>query len=163
MTNINSTLSTLPQELEINTAENWLANGTIWISETGSENTYYTDQFDREYFCKNYPQPEPVKVPAWIDQDISPATIAAVNQSDCASGAYMPAVEYYTAGMTMACHGDDVLQYLEDMTGELPTPPQDICWSGLAVHYLSRAVETFCAVNADLENWEDDEPLTEAA
>ncbi len=97
--------------------------------------------------------------PAWITEPLSPADIAAVNQGGCESGAYMPAVTYHTANMTMAVHGDDVLQYLEDMAGQLPTPPQDICWSGLAVFYLSRAVETFCAINADLENWEDDEPL----
>ena len=158
----NSTLPN-PQELEIPTAENWLAMGTIRVTDTGSENTYYTDQFDREYFCKNYPQPEPPKVPEWIDQDISPSTIAAVNQSDCSSGAYMPAVEYHTAGMTMAVHGDDVLQFLEDMTGELPTPPSDICWSGLAVFYLSRAVELFCAIHSNLADWEDDEPIRSAA
>jgi len=159
MTNINSTPLPNPQELEINTADLWLTQGTIRISDTGSENTYYTDQFDREYFCKNYPQPDPVKVPAWIDQDISPSTIAAVNQSDCSSGAYMPSCEYFTAAQTMAEFGDDVLQFLEDHTGELPVPPQDICWSGLAVFYLSKAVELFCAINADLENWEDDSPL----
>jgi hypothetical protein len=163
MTNINSTPLPNPQELEINTADNWLSIGTIWITETGSENTYYIDQFDREYYCKNYPQPEPVKVPEWISTDLTPADIAAVNQGGCASGSYMPAVEYHTAGMTMACHGDDVLQYLEDMTGELPTPPQDICWSGLAVFYLSKAVELFCAIHSDLADWENDEPVGGAA
>jgi len=158
MTNINSTPLPNPQELEINTAENWLAQGTIWISETGNENTYYTDQFNREYFCKNYPQPEPVTTPPWITE-LSPADIAAVNQGGCDSGAYMPAVEYHTAGMTMAKHGDDVLDYLETMTGELPTPPTDTSWSAMAVFYLSKAVELFCAINADLEDWEDGESL----
>ena len=105
----------------------------------------------------NFTQPE------WITTDLSPNDIAAVNQSGCASGAFMPAVEYHTALMTMAVHGDDVLQYLEDMTGQLPTPPNDVCWSGLAVFYLSEAVELFCAINADLEDWEDEEPIRSAA
>ena len=47
-----STLS-LPNELEIETAELWLKQGTIWITDTGSENTYYIDQFDNQFFCKN--------------------------------------------------------------------------------------------------------------
>ena len=101
--------------------------------------------------------------PAWITEPLSPADIAAVNQGGCASGSYMPAVEYFTATQTMAEHGDDVLDYLQDMTGQLPTPPSDISWSGLAVFYLSGAVELFCAINADLENWNDDEPLRSAA
>jgi hypothetical protein len=75
----------------------------------------------------------------------------------------MPAVTYYDAVQTMSKHGDDVLQYLEDMTGQLPTPPQDICWSGLAVFYLSEAVELFCAIHTDLADWENDEPLRGAA
>ena len=44
------------QELEHVTANNWLAIGTIWVTETGEENTYYIDQFDYKYFCKNYPE-----------------------------------------------------------------------------------------------------------
>ena len=43
-------------ELEEVTANTWLTQGTIWITSHGSENTYYTDEFDKEYFCKNYPQ-----------------------------------------------------------------------------------------------------------
>jgi hypothetical protein len=156
-----------PRELEINTADEWLAIGTIWITETGCENTYYTDQFGTQFFCKNYPcndlEPEPLKLPEWISADLSPNDIAAVNQGGCDSGAYMPACEYHTANMTMACHGDDVLQYLEDVTGELPTPPQDICWSGLACFYLSKAVELFCAVHEHLADWENNESIGGAA
>ena len=39
--------------IEIETAELWLKQGTIWITETGQENTYYTDQFDNQFYCKN--------------------------------------------------------------------------------------------------------------
>ena len=45
-----------PRELEENTANLWLEQGTIKIEDYGSENTYYIDQFDNRFFCKNYPQ-----------------------------------------------------------------------------------------------------------
>ena len=80
-------------------------------------------------------------VPAWVDGDITPGTVAAICQGGCASGAYMPSVTYTTARDTMNQHGDDVLQYLQDRFGELPTPPDDVSWGGLAVFYLSAAVE----------------------
>jgi hypothetical protein len=50
--------STLPKitEIEEKTADLWLLLGTIWITETGQENTYYTDQFANQFFCKNYPR-----------------------------------------------------------------------------------------------------------
>ena len=99
--------------------------------------------------------------PEWITEPLSPNDLAAINQSGCCSGAYMPACEYHSALMTMAVHGDDVLQFLEDVTGELPTPPNDVCWSGLAVHYLSKAVELFAAMHEHLADWENENPLTE--
>lgn len=86
-----------------------------------------------------------ISVPAWIDQDISPSDVAAIMQGGCASGAYMPAVTYWRAAKTMAEHGDDVLQYVQDTLGELPHPPDDISWSGLACHYLSAAVELWAS------------------
>ena len=98
-------------------------------------------------------------IPNWINSDLSPNGVAAINQGGCDSGAYMPACEYYTAGQTMSEHGDDVLQYLEDTTGELPIPPNDISWSQLACFYLSRAVETWCAIHSNIEDWEDEEPI----
>ena len=51
-------VSTLPniQEIEEKTADIWLALGTIWITETGQENTYYVDQFENQFYCKNYPR-----------------------------------------------------------------------------------------------------------
>ena len=97
--------------------------------------------------------------PPWIIEHLNGNDIAAVNQGGCASGAYMPAVTYHQAITTMGEHGDDVLDYLQDFSSELPTPPQDICWSGLAVFYLSRAVELFCAIHSDFADWENDEPM----
>lgn len=45
-----------PKEIEVQTAELWLSAGTIRVDSTGSENTYYLDQFDNRFFCKNYPR-----------------------------------------------------------------------------------------------------------
>jgi hypothetical protein len=51
-------VSTLPniQEIGEKTASLWLTLGTIKITETGQENTYYVDQFERQFYCKNYPR-----------------------------------------------------------------------------------------------------------
>jgi hypothetical protein len=81
-------------------------------------------------------------VPQWIEQDIAASTVISISGfGGCNSGAYMPAVTYYTALRTMAEHGDDVLQYIQDALGELPQPRADESWSGLACFYLSYAVE----------------------
>ena len=81
--------------------------------------------------------------PEWLDID-DLGTVQAVQQGGCASGAYMPAVTYWQAAATMAEHGDDVLDYIQENYGELLTPPSNISWSGLAVFYLSMAVELWC-------------------
>ena len=88
-------------------------------------------------------------VPAWIDQDITGQDVAAIVQGGCASGAYMPAVTYHTAAQTMADYGDDVLQFIEDYAGELPQAPTGSSWSGIAVFYLSVAVEYWASMAAD--------------
>lgn len=93
-----------------------------------------------------------VDAPDWLESDISPYDIAAIIQGGCASGAYMPAVTYHKALATMAAHGDDVLQYIEDALGELPAPPDNASWSGMASHYLSCAVELWAsAVESEVE------------
>ena len=100
-----------------------------------------------------------LNIPKWIDQDLSPNDIAAINQGGCESGAYMPAVTYYTASQTMAEHGDDVLDYLNEVEGDLPTPRNDENWSGMACFYLSRAVEDWCLSNESIADWEDEDPI----
>jgi len=102
------------------------------------------------------------KQPEWISEPLSPADIAAVLQGGCSSGAYMPAVTYWQAMATMARYGDDVLDYLQSRD-ELEQPPLDSSWSGMAVFYLSRAVECWCAEHEDLADWDNDEPLEVAA
>jgi len=85
-----------------------------------------------------------IDVPAWIEQDITCTDIAAINQGGCESGAYMPAVTYWQANDIMAEHGDDVLEYIENNIGELPEVTGE-SWKGMAVKYLSFAVELWSA------------------
>jgi len=94
--------------------------------------------------------------PEWITQDLTPYDIAAINQGGCASGAYMPAVTYYDASQTMAEHGDDVLDYIDECMGEDVSPPPGTSWSGIAVYYLSLAVELWCSANEYLADWDND-------
>jgi hypothetical protein len=101
-----------------------------------------------------------IDLPAWLESDISPADIAAILKGGCASGAYMPAVTYYTAAKTMAEHGDDVLEYIESNYGPLPDVNGQ-AWSQMACTYLSCAVELWaCNVESELEAYE---PEAEAA
>ena len=43
------------KELDINTADNWLRSGALTITYKGEENTYYVNEFDQDFYCKNYP------------------------------------------------------------------------------------------------------------
>jgi len=86
-----------------------------------------------------------IDVPEWIDQEIASYDVAAILQGGCASGAYMPAVTYYDAARMMHRQGDEVLEYIEDAMGELPQVPSDTSWKGMAVFYLSYAVELWAS------------------
>lgn len=101
--------------------------------------------------------------PDWLEYPLSPADVAAINQGGCASGSYMPAVTYHKAIETMSEHGDEVLQYIEDSYGEIPAPKAGESWSGLAVYYLSIAVELYALSHEELEDWDDDDPIKVAA
>lgn len=89
------------------------------------------------------------EIPEWIEQDISFYDVQNIIEGGCASGAYMPAVTYFKANKTMSQHGNDVLQYLEDNLGEIPTPKKIDSWTGLAVYYLSSAVELWASTVSD--------------
>lgn len=83
--------------------------------------------------------------PEWIVDKLDIADIHTIQRGGTAAGgAGMQAEECYRANATMAEHGDDVLDYIQDVEGELPKPADDISWSGLAVFYLSYAVELWC-------------------
>ena len=96
-----------------------------------------------------------IEVPEWIDSDISARDVAAICQGGCACGAYMPAVTYHTARETMNEHGDDVLQFLEDYSDGIPEVPRGESWAGIAVFFLSYAVELWASMaESELESWE---------
>ena len=101
------------------------------------------------YDYDSTPAADYVDVPDWIVPDITAADVAAIEQGGCDSGAYMPAVTYSTAADTMARHGDAVLDYIESTYGELIAPPAGVSWSGMAVHYLSRAVDAWACGAAE--------------
>lgn len=101
-----------------------------------------------------------IEIPRWIEQDISPSTVAAIVQGGCASGAYMPAVTYHQASKTMGEYGDEVLDYIQEIYGELPKPDANESWSGMACFYLSTAVETWALGVHDILS---EKPDSEAA
>jgi hypothetical protein len=72
----------------------------------------------------------------------------------------MPAVTYGSALDTMHEHGDDVLEYIEDCYGEVPTYEDEPAWSAWACYYLSIAVELHCSEYEDLADWDDEENLS---
>lgn len=86
-----------------------------------------------------------IDVPAWIEQDITCADVAALLQGGCASGSYMPAVTYHQALATMSDHGDDVLAYIDATLGLSEFRSDEQSWSGLACDYLSTAVELWAS------------------
>lgn len=104
--------------------------------------TLHTDQWDDDTAIAD--QTDRINIPSWIDQDIDSATVDAIVQGGCDSGAYMPACTYWQAKDTMSEHGDEVLQYIEDALGQLPDVSGE-SWSGMACKYLSCAVELWAA------------------
>ena len=91
-----------------------------------------------------------ITIPDWIEQDITVHQVAAIIDGGCDSGAYMPAVNYppFGAGQTMAEHGNEVLEFIEDHS-ELPQIEAGASWSGIACIFLSHAVELWCAMHED--------------
>ena len=85
-----------------------------------------------------------IKIPKWVDSDITLGQIEGINYGGCESGSYMPAVTYYQAMMTMGEHGDDVIRYIERAHGTIPSM-NGCSWHGMAVKLLSTAVEAWAA------------------
>lgn len=84
-------------------------------------------------------------VPPWINQYITLGTMESIVEGGCASGAYMPAVTYHIANETMAAHGNDVLNYIQETLGDVPMPNAEESWQGMAVHFLSIAIELWAS------------------
>lgn len=68
------------------------------------------------------------------------AELFAIYHGGCASGAFMPAVTYYKALEVMNEHGGDIMEFIEDAYG-CTEYPAGLTWGGLAVHFVSLAVE----------------------
>lgn len=104
-----------------------------------------------------------VDVPDWItgrgkygkreeeQHEISADDCVAIEQGGCASGAWMPAVTYHTAGQIMAEHGDDVLDYILEVSGEMSQIKDTDSWSGMACNFLSNAVELWAMSTLEIE------------
>lgn len=94
-----------------------------------------------------------IQIPKWIDQDITPYHVHNINLGGCESGAYMPSVTYATASETMDQHGNEVLDYIEKHKGCLPPLESGVSWEGIAVHFLSHAVELWAKkIAQELDN-----------
>lgn len=83
--------------------------------------------------------------PVWIEQDLTAYDIEAIQRGGCASGAYMPAVTYHQALATMQEYSDLVLELIEEHLGEVPAPSMEQSWAGMAVHFVSIAVELWAS------------------
>lgn len=104
-----------------------------------------------------------IDLPEWLEacKVYEPEDVDAISYGGCASGACMPAVTYWQANEIMSEHGDDVLDYIEEQLGEVPKPPNDTGWRGIAVFYLSSAIELWCHAVADQLNDMDDDEIAE--
>ncbi len=97
--------------------------------------------------------------PEFMQGEMSVASICEIQSiigCGCAGNAHK-SVYYFEASQCMSKHGDDVLQYLEDTLGELPTIPNGSSWSQIASIYLSCAVDLWCgnfASDLDGVNWD---------
>lgn len=99
-----------------------------------------------------------IDVPSWIEEGITASEVAAIIQGGCASGAYMPAVTYATALETMNADSDRILDFICEVYGEVPAPPTDGSWEGMAVFYVSTAVELWASmIEEELETLIEDE------
>ena len=98
-----------------------------------------------------------IEVPEWIESDISPYDVAAILRGGCSSGAYMPAVTYWQARETMDRYGDAIMEIFDESGMDAP---KGASWSGLAVFFVSLAVESWAfGVSDELERklWEHEE------
>ena len=98
---------------------------------------------------QNYPDlraitQELLDQPIWITQHLDICDIQAIQQDGCEFCANV-AVTYYDAAQTMGKYGDDVFTYIESQYGELPDIPKQSSWDGIAVFFLSFAVELWCS------------------
>ena len=112
-------------------------------------------------------------IPTWIDAECLPTDcptemmqwVQDLMYGGCASGQYMPAVTYWQAKATMAEHGDDVLDFIEDRLGGADLDsPQGMSWGAYCCYLVSYAVELWASeAEAQLEIWAEDEEEAQAS
>ena len=101
-------------------------------------------------------QDQEVDTPAWIDGPLTGQEIADIQCGGCASGAYMPAVLYADARDTMFDHGDEVVEFIRSVLGDLPVQC-DGSWSQYCCNLLSTAVELWATQYEIVDEDEDED------
>lgn len=135
---------------EIEELEDILANQEGLVNRTELENELEALRVDLESAYDGLIYEE---APAWIEPGFcNLVDMKTISEGGCASGAYMPAVTYHKALETMSEYGDEVFDYLESTLGGVPEPPKG-SWAGMAVFYVSYAVEVFAHWAAGIEDW----------
>lgn len=85
-------------------------------------------------------------IPRWITQlSWTGQEVKDLAEYGCGKCCYRPAVINCEALKTMGEYGDDVLEYLEEMGAASTDDLAGFSWSGMAVEYLSTAVETWAS------------------
>ena len=93
----------------------------------------------------------------WPSSELLLSEISGIQQGGCAGYAYMPAVVYSEANDHMADWGNDILEYIEEQLGDLPSIPKGKTWCAIASFYLCVAVELYVSqydVDAIIERLE---------
>jgi len=93
-----------------------------------------------------------IETPRWIDGPLDLDTVIAVCEGGCASGAYMPAVEYNKALFAMEKYSNEILDYIEndhgltfrDLALNYAGVKDSGSWMGFTCYILSVAVEYYC-------------------
>lgn len=83
-------------------------------------------------------------------QDIDEVSeLQAILQGGCASGAYMPAVTYFSALECMNEHYEEIEEILNDYCDQYVFDPQSQSWASFATELVSAAVEIWVMQFAD--------------
>jgi hypothetical protein len=97
-----------------------------------------------------------LEIPAWIEQDITCGTVMEICVGGCDSGAYMPAVTYYTAKETMAKHGEEIVDFIVERLGQEGLANDHDSFGAICCFFVSSAVdlwatEAYCMMQDELE------------
>lgn len=80
----------------------------------------------------------------WRGEDVR-----CVAEYGCAGGTYPQAVIWNDAIETMGEFGEEIFEYLEDTFGAVPEPASGMSWGGMAVHFVSTAVQLWASYTLD--------------